>query len=325
MLGEEKIIVQDRGIDAGLAALMQNANKGNMDPAALMAMMNNNGGFGGNGAWWIWIILLFFCWGGFGGNGFGRGANDAGRLASELNTDANTNLLMQAINGNKEAISSLSNTLNCDFNSVTAALNNINSGVNQISCDVKLSGCEVINAITSGNAALASKLAECCCNTQRSIDSVNLNLTKMGYEDQLAMCNQTNTLVNTMNQNTLSLRDSNLANTQAILQKIDNFENIYRQDKMDRLTSENIALKGQISQANQNQYIAATVQANTAPIVNRLNSLQSDVDGIKCKLPNTVSVPYPQLAVYNPEIARAAAYGAFAGENYGLNTQCGCC
>lgn len=304
---------------------MQNANKGNMDPAALMAMMNNNGGFGGNGAWWIWIVLLFFCWGGFGGNGFGRGANDASRLASELNTDANTNLLMQAINGNKEAISSLSNTLNCDFNSVTAALNNINSGVNQISCDVKLSGCEVINAITSGNAALASKLAECCCNTQRSIDSVNLNLTKMGYEDQLAMCNQTNTLVNTMNQNTLSLRDSNLANTQAILQKIDNFENIYRQDKMDRLTSENLALKGQISQANQNQYIAATVQANTAPIVNRLNSLQGDVDGIKCKLPNTVSVPYPQLAVYNPEIARAAAYGAFAGENYGLNTQCGCC
>lgn len=325
MLGEEKIIVQDRGIDAGIAALMQNANKGNMDPAALMAMMNNNGGFGGNGAWWIWIVLLFFCWGGFGGNGFGRGANDASRLASELNTDANTNLLMQAINGNKEAISSLSNTLNCDFNSVTAALNNINSGVNQISCDVKLSGCEVINAITSGNDALASKLAECCCNTQRSIDSVNLNLTKMGYEDQLAMCNQTNTLVNTMNQNTLSLRDSNLANTQAILQKIDNFENIYRQDKMDRLTSENLALKGQISQANQNQYIAATVQANTAPIVNRLNSLQSDVDGIKCKLPNTVSVPYPQLAVYNPEIARAAAYGAFAGENYGLNTQCGCC
>lgn len=325
MLGEEKIIVQDRGIDAGLAALMQNANKGNMDPAALMAMMNNNGGFGGNGAWWIWIILLFFCWGGFGGNGFGRGANDASRLASELNTDANTNLLMQAINGNKEAISSLSNTLNCDFNSVTAALNSINSGVSKISCDVKLSSCEVINAITSGNAALASKLAECCCNTQRSIDSVNLNLTKMGYEDQLAMCNQTNTLVNTMNQNTLSLRDSNLANTQAILQKIDNFENIYRQDKMDRLTSENLALKGQISQANQNQYIAATVQANTAPIVNRLNSLQSDVDGIKCKLPNTVSVPYPQLAVYNPEIARAAAYGAFAGENYGLNTQCGCC
>lgn len=121
---EDRIIVQDRGIDAGLAALMQNANKG-MDPAALMAMMNN-GGFGGNGGWWwIWIILIFFCWGGFGGNGFGRGGNDAGRLASQLNTDANTSLLMQAINGNKEAISSLSNTLNCDINAVQTALNTI--------------------------------------------------------------------------------------------------------------------------------------------------------------------------------------------------------
>lgn len=45
MLENERIIVQDRGgIDAGIAALMQNANKG-FDPAALMAMMNN-GGFG---------------------------------------------------------------------------------------------------------------------------------------------------------------------------------------------------------------------------------------------------------------------------------------
>nr|UVX80142.1 MAG: hypothetical protein [Bacteriophage sp.] len=63
---EDRIIVQDRGIDAGLAALMQNANKGSMDPAALLAMMNNNGMGGNGGWWWIWIILLFFCWGGNG-------------------------------------------------------------------------------------------------------------------------------------------------------------------------------------------------------------------------------------------------------------------
>lgn len=82
MYEPEKILVQNAGIDPGVAALLQNANKGNMDPAALMAMMNN-GGFGGNGGWWwIWIILIFFCWGGFGGNGFGRGSDDASRLAS---------------------------------------------------------------------------------------------------------------------------------------------------------------------------------------------------------------------------------------------------
>lgn len=121
MYEPEKILVQNAGIDPGVAALLQNANKGNMDPAALMAMMNN-GGFGGNGGWWwIWIILIFFCWGGFGGNGFGRGSDDASRLASQLNTDTNTSLLMQAIQGNKDAISSLSNTLNCDINAVQTA------------------------------------------------------------------------------------------------------------------------------------------------------------------------------------------------------------
>lgn len=114
MLENERIIVQDRGgIDAGIAALMQNANKG-FDPAALMAMMNNgNGMFGGNGGWWwIFIIVLFWMWGGWGGNGFGRGNqaetnSDFARLAAMGNQNNNTDLLMQAINGNKDAINTL--------------------------------------------------------------------------------------------------------------------------------------------------------------------------------------------------------------------------
>lgn len=268
---EDRIIVQDRGIDAGLAALMQNANKG-MDPAALMAMMNN-GGFGGNGGWWwIWIILIFFCWGGFGGNGFGRGGNDAGRLASQLNTDANTNLLMQAINGNKEAISSLSNTLNCDINAVQTALNTINSGVSQISCDTKLSSCEVINAITSGNATLASELANCCCTTQRSIDAVNNNITKMGYESQLSVCNQTNTLQNTITSGFNALMADNAskfnivgskidAQTQMINDKFCQLEMREMQNKIDALRQENNQLA-----------LSASQQAQTANIVSQLKS-----------------------------------------------------
>lgn len=269
---EDRIIVQDRGIDAGLAALMQNANKG-MDPAALMAMMNNNGGFGGNGGWWwIWIILIWFCWGGFGGNGFGRGGNDAGRLASQLNTDANTNLLMQAINGNKEAISSLSNTLNCDINAVQTALNTINSGVSQISCDTKLSSCEVINAITSGNASLASELANCCCTTQRSIDAVNNNITKMGYESQLSVCNQTNTLQNAITSGFNSLMADNAvkfnivgskidAQTQMINDKFCQLEMREMQNKIDTLRQENNQLA-----------LSASQQAQTANIVSQLKS-----------------------------------------------------
>lgn len=144
----------------------------------------------------------------------------------------------------------------------------------------------------------------------------------MSADNVLSNCQQTNTLVNTMNQNSLNLRDANLANTQAILQKIDSFENMYRQDKYDRVLAENLALKGQLSQSQQNQYISATVQANSAPIVGALNTLQSEVESIKCKMPPTVSVPYPQLRAFNTDCYQAAAFGALSGEMYGLNNQC---
>lgn len=267
---EDRIIVQDRGFDAGLAALMQNANKGSMDPAALMAMMNNNGMGGNGGWWWIWIILIFFCWGGFGGNGFGRGNNEASRLASELNTDANTNLLMQAINGNKEAISTLSSTLNCDLNSVQAALNQINAGVSQVSCDTKLASCEVINAIGSGNATLASQLASCCCDVRESISGVNNNITKMGYENQLSVCNQTNTLQNAITGGFNNLIQDNAtkfnilgskidAQTQIINDKFCQLEMREMQNKIDALRDDKQTLQ-----------FAASQQAQTANIVKGL-------------------------------------------------------
>lgn len=229
---EDRIIVQDRGIDAGLAALMQNANKG-MDPAALMAMMNN-GGFGGNGGWWwIWIILIFFCWGGFGGNGFGRGGNDAGRLASQLNTDANTSLLMQAINGNKEAISSLSNTLNCDINAVQTALNTINSGVSQISCDTKLSSCEVINAITS-----------------ITDNSIGLTISTDKQEIINIVRNQYNTYK--QRKEAIAKCDEEMAKCQVLLDKlgVDN-EPARENDKILELQKEVSELKNIIRKANQ--------------------------------------------------------------------------
>lgn len=267
---EDKIIVQDRGFDAGLAALMQNANRG-MDANTLMAMMNNNG-FGGNGMWWLWLILIWFVWG---GNGFGRG-NEAGRLANELNNDANTNLLMQAINGNKEAISNLSNTLHCDINTLQSALCTINSSVDKLSGDVKLSSCEVINAITSGDAALASKLAECCCTTQRSIDSVNLNITKMGYENQLNNCNQTNTLQNAITTGFNNLMSDNAskfnilgtkidAQTQIINDKFCQLEMREMQNKIDVLRDEKNALQSSALLQQQTSNIVSQIRPCPVP------------------------------------------------------------
>lgn len=280
---EDKIIVQDRGFDAGLAALMQNGNK-SMDPAALMAMMNN-GGFGGNGGWWIWIILLFFVWGGWGGNGFGNRSGEASQLASQLNTDANTNLLMHAINGNKEAISTLANTLNCGINAVQSALNTINTSVSQIACDTKLSGAQVINAIQSGNASLASQLASCCCDVRNAI-------TTQGYESQLAIVNQTNTLTSNANTQFNILGAKIDAQTQIINDKFCQLEMREMQNKIDALRQENNQLA-----------LAASQQAQTANIVSQLRT----------------PAPTPAYVVPNPN----CCYG-FGNYGYSYGDNCGC-
>jgi hypothetical protein len=150
---------------------------------------------------------------------------------------------------NEDAISSLSNTLNCDINAVQTALNTINTSVSQIACDTKLASCEVINAITSGNANLASQLANCCCQTQRSIDSVNLNLTQMSADNKLSICQQTNTLQNAITSGFNNLLTDNAnkfnvigakidAQTQMINDKFCQLEMREMQNKIDTLRDE---------------------------------------------------------------------------------------
>lgn len=230
-------------------------------------------------------------------------SDNASRLASQLNTDTNTSLLMQAIQGNKDAISSLSNTLNCDINAVQTALNTINTSVSQIACDTKLASCEVINAITSGNANLASQLANCCCQTQRSIDSVNLNLTQMSADNKLSICQQTNTLQNaitggfnnllTDNTNKFNVIGAKIdAQTQMINDKFCQLEMREMQNKIDTLRAEKSALELGLSQS-----------AQTANIVNQLRPC-----------------PVPAYLTCNP----FGCNGGFTGYGYGYNDGCGC-
>lgn len=96
----------------GMFTSLLGGNK--MDPnlvAALMNGRNNQDQFGGANGWWLWIIVLFWLWGGRGfGNGFGNGNECcANGLPAQLNNDYGRELLMQAIQGNRSAIDQISN------------------------------------------------------------------------------------------------------------------------------------------------------------------------------------------------------------------------
>ena len=287
-------------INAMLPGLMSRG----IDPGVL-ALMNGNGGFGGqNGIWgviYLAIVASIFGWnnGGFGGFG-GRGGNG---LPAELAGNAGRELLMQAIQGNASAISQIASTLNCSSQQIESALCNIQNSVG-------LTGTQIINAIQSGNNSVLNQLSSCCCNMLQAVE-------RQGYESRLATCEQTHTLVDTANNNARDLQAATQAQTQAIMAKLDAAETRVLQDKLDAERQKSATLAAQLSNEHQTQAIMGSVAQQIAPIVASLQALQGDVDGIKCKLPNTVSVPYPQLQVYNPEVARAAAVGAAAGQYAG--------
>lgn len=134
----------------GMFANLIGGNK--MDPnlvAALMNGRNNQDGFGGANGWWLWIIVLFWLWGGRGfGNGFGNGGeNCANGLPAQLNNDYGRELLMQAIQGNRSAIEQIANALNCTTTQLQNAICNVQGAIDKVAGQVGMTSQAVINAV----------------------------------------------------------------------------------------------------------------------------------------------------------------------------------
>ena len=257
---------------------------GNSDNSALMAAMANNGGFGGGGGWWAWIILMAL----WGGNGFGRNGQDTQEILSTLNGDQGRQMLMSAIEGNGTAISQLASTLHCDVNAIQTALNAVQASICQVGNTVGMTGMQIVNAVQAGDASLASKLAECCCENR-------LLTTTQGYENRIALSEQTNFLGAKIDYQ-----------TQVITDKFCDLEKRELQNKIDALREERSTLLGRISNSEQTNQILSYINSTISP-------LAADVAAIKCAQPPTVSVPFPTLQAVQttPYCANFGTFGSF--------------
>lgn len=269
-MNESKTYVFGNDGNNSLAALAPALSNLGMNPAMLMSAMNNNGGFGGNGAWWV-IILLFALWG---RNGFG-GNNEAGteRILSTLNGDTGRDMILSAVQGNSTAISQLSSTLNCDIQTLTSGLCDIRSAIQMASGDAKLSNAQVINAVQAGDASLGNQLAQCCCTLRESI-------TTQGYENRIASTENTALLVNKLDNQTTLIND-----------KFCQLEMREMQSKIDALRESNSNLKAQVSQEHQTAQLQAYQAQTISPLASALSGLSQEIASIKCKLPETVTLP----------------------------------
>jgi len=275
-----------------------------------------NGGYGMNGIadlFGLAIIASMFGWngGGFGYGGFGGGNGAAGFISNQLNNDSGRELLMNAITNQGEAsrtaIQTLSTMLGQDFNLVNAGIQSAQNTLNQISNTLGMSTLQMINAVQAGDANITSTIQKCCCDQslalcqqtnalQNSINGVGQQVQAKAAADQLAMCQQTYALTDTMNRNFLALDN-----------KIDTLES----NRKDR---EITSLTAQVAKLESQNFTAGIVQQAVAPLNAQLNGLAKEVDDIKCKLPNTVNVEYPNLVAVN---ASPYVSGGFYGQPYG--------
>lgn len=263
---------------------------------------NNGGLFGGNGGWGGGILgfllgLMFGNggWGGFGGFGGNGGNGAAGFLANQINNDNGRDLLMQAVTSSgqrsTDAIAALANTIGQDFNLVNSGVQSIIAALGTISANQGMNALQVINAIQSGDAALGSQFAQCCCQNQLAMANLNAGIQKgfgdvqasiaaKGAADQLSTCQQTYALTDTMNRN---------------YQLLDNKIDAMESNRKDR---EITALTAKVAELESQKYTAAVAQQSVAPVLGQLNALAQEVAAIKrCQPPVKTVVDNSQTIV----------------------------
>lgn len=175
-------LLQRQGVDPNLVALCQGRGQN---------------GWGGDGI--FGILLLFILMGAFNGGGFGGfggnrgwGGNGQSGVVPILNNDANTAVIMQAVQRNGFDISSLATALNTSSDAVMAAINALGGQICNLGTQMGQNTNQIMTAVMQGDNGIISQICSCCCDLKQLI-------SQFGAENRLAICEQTNALQNSIN------------------------------------------------------------------------------------------------------------------------------
>lgn len=244
-----------------------------LSAADVAAVMNGNScngngfGYGFGEGWWV-IIILFALFGGFGrgfggygaGGSCGSGCGCEGSVASVADVQRGfdnqgvTNKLNGLENGLADGFYSMNNSMLTGFNGVQSAIQNsaMNAMQNTFTLQQAIQSDTVANMQNTN--ALATQLANCCCENRTGFQQVGYALATQGNAIQVAIANQTQALMQNQNDNYRALHEEIVAN------------------RMEDMKTENANLRSQIqalnlaaSQANQNTYLVNTLRPCPQP------------------------------------------------------------
>lgn len=237
----------------------------NNDLATLLALNGNNRGWGGMSGWGGGLIgFILGALVNNNGNGLFGGGNNG--------TD---DLIMQAITSKGElqqqSINQLASILNADFNQVNSAITAISGQLCNMSAQMGMTPLQIINAMQQGNMALQQQLCQ-------SFNNVTNTMAMNAKDDALAMCNQTNTLVN----------------------KLDAMEDARKDREINTLTAKVAELESQ-------KFTTAALNQALAPVMGSLVNLTNEVESIKRCQPPTITLPNNQYTAVPTLVANAGA------------------
>lgn len=258
---------------------------------------NGGGMFGGNGQTNLMDLLGFAIVASIFPNFFG-GGNMQGQCA--VNSDIATQAVISQGEASRTAIQTLASSIGQDFDLVFGAVSNVQNMLATIGANQGMNALQVINAIQAGDANLAALFQQCCCQNQLSmcqqtntllqgINGVQQSLAAKSAADQLAMCQQTYALTDTMNRNYLNLDN-----------KIDALESSRKDREITALTAKIAALESQ-------NFTTGVVQQAVTPILGSLSSIKAEVDAIKRSQPDTITLPNNSMTAVPTIWANAVA------------------
>lgn len=302
-MADEKTIIMPDG--------QNNNGLGNLWPLAFMNGGWNNGFFGNGGfmgsGFGAFLGGLFgsalpgFFNGGFNGGFGGNGAGAAAALGAQATANNNAETILRAIDGTDSDVRLLATTLNSDVNTVKTNLATLQNGLTMLTGQTGLSAQQIINSIQAGNAALAQQLCQCCCQMQQQVAA-------QGYENQLATLNQTNTLGTAINGSGQRIIDAISDLKTTTVKEFCDAKERDMQSEINRQAEIITQLRNEADNARQTNAFAAML----APIAQEVND-------IRCKMPSTVPVTYPNIVAANATpFVGGFGYGAGYGYGYGV-------
>lgn len=196
-------------------------------------------GFGGDGAWWLIVLFLFaFC--GWGGNGWGNNAGNSGGVVDGY-------VLTSDFANVERKIDSVNQGLCNGFYQQAQLVNGTNMAMANGFAQAELSRSNQQAALMQQLTAMQMQAAECCCNTQRSIEGVRYDMAAQACDTRNTVQNATRDIIDNANSNSRAILD------------------FLTQSKLSDLQAENQGLKLAASQAAQNSYLVSQLRPSPIP------------------------------------------------------------